>query len=50
MAEVACGCLWPYLRAIKDRREREIERCRLLGLKSPLTFAERKARRIAERS
>ena len=44
------GCyysLWEYLREkFADSREREIERCRLLGMKSPLSFAERKARRI----
>ena len=36
-------------RSIQDLRERRIEWARLYGMKSPLTFAERKARRIQRR-
>ena len=39
---------WAFLQHIADGRERDIERCRLLGMKSPLSFAERKARRVAK--
>ena len=35
-----------YLRSICDPRERQIEWARIYGMKSPLSFAERKARRI----
>lgn len=38
---------WFYLRRIRDPRERRIEHARLFRMKSPLTFAERKARRVA---
>ena len=38
-----------YLRSIRDPRERRIEWARMYGMKSPLTFAERKARRIQRR-
>ena len=40
--------LWARVRHIRDRRERAIELARLNGTKSPLTFHERKARRIAK--
>ena len=39
---------WFYLRQIRDPRERKIEHARLYGMRSPLTFAERKARRVAK--
>ena len=46
------GAAWPdprrvYLRSVRDPREREIEWARLYRMRSPLTFAERKARRLA---
>ena len=43
----ADGGVWGLLRHIKDAGERDIERARLNGTKSPLSFHERKARRIA---
>ena len=41
--------LYQMLQRIPDKFEREIERAKALRLKSPLTFHERKARRVKER-
>ena len=42
------GGVWAQVRHIKDLKERKIELARLTGMKSPLTFHERKARRAGK--
>ena len=46
--EYSYGGVWSLIKHIKDPSERAIEHARLTGMKSPLTFHERKARRAGK--